>query len=267
MLKWFKCPKQHGKLIETEKCLEMCEVGQRCLTKPTLAMAAEQRVWAGKPSTTQLIDGTMMVFLKLTKDYAIDPRDNAFAMLGTRHHRQMEDVAKELGIPAEIKLTGEISGICDLLEAEHGEVILSDLKTWGAFRVQKALGMVKVGKGQWECRPETADLLDVELQLNQYRVMVESQLGIHVDRMQVQITVRDGGLIAANSYGITENMYLLPVRMYPDDEVKMYFDTKAQALAQALEQGSWDKLCSSHESWNGKRCTGYCEVRAWCPRI
>lgn len=262
-VRWFNCPAGQ---VEIAGCLEECPLGVRCLTRPTLLEVSKQREWTGKPSTTQLLNGTMMAWLKLTRDYAIDPKSMAFALLGTRHHERLEEQAKKLGLNAELKLEGEITGILDLLEVENGEVILSDHKTYGSFKVVKCLGLEQVTKGIWRRDPGLVDMIDVELQLNNYRVLLEKEHGLKVDRMQVQITVRDGGLWSATRCGVMENIYLLPVKRLDDDEVVGYFAEKAKNLKIALEHG-WVERCNIWESWNGRRCTGYCDVSSYCHEV
>jgi len=281
----FKCP--DGKTVPVEECLAGCS--HRCLTLPTLQLIANERKWSGTPSTTQLLNGTMLEFLKITKDYVVDPQDRAFALLGTRHHKKLESVAKELGLPSEIGLTDEERDVFDLIEPSEDGWTLTDYKTWGSFRVAKALGIVEVGKvpdpsgavykvsGKWgkagepkmipkfEQHPELADLWEAELQLNSYRLKLEEK-GLGVTKMQLQITVRDGSLVVALSRGVERNIYLIEVRRLDNEEVKEYFLQKEILLKDCLEVGKCDYPCDDRECWDGARCKGYCEVAEWCPK-
>ena len=286
MLTFLKCP--DGQSVPVKDCLlGGCRMGSRCLTLPTLTLIAKERVWSGTPSTTQLLNGTMQEFLKLTKPYTIDPQDRLFALLGTYHHQRLEDVAKALGLPSEIPLTEEDKDIFDLLEPENSSWVLTDYKTWGSYRVAKALGVVATGKqpnslgevyktsGAWgkagspkmvtvfQRDSEKADLTESELQLNRYRVLL-SKRGVPVSRMQLQITVRDGGLAAAQSRGVTQRGYVVAIRSLPDDIVQQYFATKASNLKAALEKGNWGTPCTPAECWDGNKCQGYCEVAEFC---
>jgi len=90
---------------------------ERCLTLPTLTLISEEREWNGIASTTQLLNGTMMEFLKLTQPYVVDPDKRAFMLAGTKHHASLEEFAKKLGLPAEIALNID-RDIFDLLEPE-----------------------------------------------------------------------------------------------------------------------------------------------------
>lgn len=143
MLEWFQCP--DNKIIPIKDCLSKCRMDERCLTLPTLTIISTEREWKGVPSTTQLLNGTMMEFLKLTQPYTVNPDKRAFMLAGIRHHQQLELAAKELGLPAEIALSID-RDIFDLLELEDGHLVLTDYKLWGSYRVARALGIVEVGK-------------------------------------------------------------------------------------------------------------------------
>lgn len=290
-LKWFICPRVI-KPVLVENCLQRCD--DRCLTLPTLKAIADERVWNGRPSTTQLLNGTMLEFLKITKDYAVDPQDRAFALLGTRHHQNLDAVASTLNLPSEIALSPDGRDVFDLLEPENGSWTLTDYKAWGSYRVVRALGIVEAGKkpdpsgetyrssGKWGAAgspkmvatfqqvPQEADLWEAEMQLNHYRIMLEER-GIQVGKMQLQVTVRDGGIMVAKNRGIDRNMYLIPIKRLGDNEVFNYFHGKKAMLLDALEAYNYDplllpSLCNNRECWDGNRCRGYCEVAEFCPK-
>lgn len=271
MLIGFICP--DGKRINLELCLEKCRMKERCLTLPTLVAVSRERPWEGKASTTQLLNGTMLEFLKLTCPYYVRPQSRAFALLGTQHHKRLEEVAKELGLPAEIPLSVD-RDIFDLLEQEDGYLVLSDYKTWGSYRVARALGIVKEGKGKeavFTTDPDKADNWEAEYQLNRYRIMLRKKVGLDIHRMQLQVTVRDGGLFVAYSRGITESIYKIPIPRIPDDEIESYFDFKEQCLKEAMEKWAkdrepWKLPCNAQESWGDKRCIDYCDVAEFCPK-
>jgi len=167
--------------------------------------------------------------------------------------------------------------------------VLTDLKLWGSYRVAKALGIVEVGKkpdpsgatykssGKWgkagspkmvpvfQQMPQEADNWESEMQLNRYRVMLEER-GITIGRMQVQATVRDGGLAVAFTRGIFRNTCMIPVPRLGDDEVRNYFQIKADNLAIALKDNRWDEPCNDRECWEGVRCKSYCDVARNCPK-
>lgn len=287
MLEWFQCP--DTKITLAKDCLTKCRMEERCLTLPTLTLIAREREWTGTASTTQLLNGTMYSFLKLTQPYTIDPDSMAFALLGTKHHDSLAEVAKTLNLPSEIPLTDGDRDIFDLLEPDNGGWILTDYKTWGSYRVAKCLGIVKSGKqpdpsgevykrgGAWgavgspkmidvfQQMPQEADNWETELQINRYRIMLEDR-GLTINKMRIQITVRDGGLMVARGRGVERNTYMVPVKRLPDEEVKDYFLAKATDLKQALADAKWDTPCNNVECWDGVRCAQYCEVALFCPK-
>lgn len=257
----FVCP--DGQTIETKECLEHCRLPRRCLTRTTLEMVAKDREWDGVPHVTSLLNGTMMEVLKINFPYAVVPESRAFTLLGSSHHALLEE--RSWGI-AEIGFNdGEIQGTADLVEVEDGERVLTDYKTWGSNRVARALGMRK-DSGVWSINPAEADLRNELLQVNRYRIALEKQFGCVIDRQQLQVTVRDGGIAAARSRGITKSIYLIPIAKLTDSTVLEFFRGKAERLKLAL-RGELDQnlaLCSEEERWDDKRCTDYCEVRKYC---
>jgi len=268
--KWIVCPKATDPIL-IDDCINHCT--DRCLTLPTIKAITEQRVWTGVPSTTQLLNGTMIEFLKITRDYTIDPQNKAFALLGTRHHQKLEEAAKELNLPSEIALGPDGHDIFDLLEPKDGAWTLIDYKTWGSYRMVRALGIVKEGKGKdakFSVDPSTINLRESELQLNRYRVMLEGR-GLKIGKMQLQVTVRDGGLQIARTRGIDFNIKLVPIKRLDDEEVINYFDWKKDKLLIALSKYKENPQylpdpCNDEESWGGNRCRGYCEVAEYCPK-
>ena len=165
--------------------------------------------------------------------------------------------------------------------------LLTDYKTWGSFRVALALGLVeskvpdpsgavyrksgswgKAGTPKivsiWTPNPWRADLFNEEMQLNNYRILVE-ECGFPISRMQLQVTVRDGGTFIATNRGVDRKIYIIPIRRVHDEGVKSYFEAKRLALLEALETMTLPPPCSDYERWSGKRCSGYCDVAEFCP--
>ena len=276
-------------VIPVKDCLSHCRMGERCLTLPTLALIAQEREWSGVASTTQLLNGTMLEFLKLTKPYKIDPDSRMFMLSGTSYHKNLEEVAKKLGLPSEVPLSID-RDIFDLLDKEDDKIILTDYKLWGSFKVAKALGIKEIGKkpdpsgecykssGKWGKAgspkmvaefaqvPEEADNWEAELQLNRYRVMLKELTGIQVERMQLQVTVRDGGTYIAHGRGVLRNSFRIPVKFLDDTGVKDYFIFKDTRLKEALAKGEWSEPCNPTESWDGMRCKSFCDVWEYCSK-
>lgn len=268
--KWIICPKNKETIL-IEDCIGHCT--DRCLTLPTIKAITQEREWTGNPSTTRLLNGTMLEFLKITKDYTVNPQNRAFALVGTKHHTMLKEIADELKLPSEISLGPDGHDVFDLIEPENDHWTLTDYKVWGSYRVARALGIVKSGKGKeatFITDPGMVDLWETELQLNHYRVMLE-KLGMKIGRMQVQVTVRDGGLQMAKTRGIDFNIGLIPIKRLDDMEVLNYFAWKKTKLLDTLEEYKNNpeylpEPCNDKESWDGNRCRGYCEVAQNCPK-
>ena len=258
-LTYFRCPDKEKRPIK--ECLEHCPRKEgRCLRLPFLYTVGQDRQWRGKPSTTQLLNPVRMEYLKITCDYTIEPKQRAFAVLGTRHHYTLEAVGKKLeGIETEKYLDGDDTGITDLLEPDElkeGYWVVTDYKTWGSYSLAKILG-ISDSNGDYERRQTT-------LQLNNYRLKVE-KLGFPVSRLLIQCTVRDGNTKTAYMNKINEPIQIIPIEIMDDDEVKEYFITKAYALISALKNQELPLMCPFEERWNGRRCSGYCDVAEFCP--
>lgn len=286
MMEWFRCP--DDVIHPIKDCLTKCRMAERCLTLPTLTLISEERVWSGKASTTQLLNGTMLEFLKLTQPYVVDPDKRAFLIAGIKHHANLDEVAKAINLPSEVALSID-RDIFDLLEPEVGMWTLTDYKLWGSYKIARVLGIVEVGKkpdptgavykssGKWGKAGEPkmvpvfmqiageADNWETELQLNRYSIMLEER-GIQIGKMQVQATVRDGNTSIAISRGVVRNIYKIPVRRLSTQFVLDYFKAKEQDLAMALSTNHWDIPCNAKECWDGVRCRDYCEVARNCPK-
>jgi len=259
-LKYFYCPDRTK--IPISECLKGCPRPEgECLPPPTRFDAGSARQWKGRPSTTQCINPTRLEYLKIKYDYAIDPHDMAFALLGTQHHTRLELVATHIELmKTEVFLkNADTTGIADLLHPDpqnDGKWILTDYKTWGSVAVAKFLGFGKFNGDR--------SRFDLEMQLNNYRIMAEAA-GFPVSKLQVQVTVRDGGLAASYKNKVDFKMGLFPVNILDDDDVIEYFMDKSQALINAVNNNEMPPLCPYEERWGGNRCKGYCDVFRFCP--
>lgn len=277
----FKC--SDGVEIPFADCLKSCRMNQRCISKRTLRMVAEQRVWKGAESitTTMMLKGTREAYLEITQTgYSLDPLAELFRVLGSKAHAYLEEFTdNEL---TEERLHDEIgSGQFDFYDPE--EQALLDSKTWGSFAVAKALGLkiesvdvptgevYKTGtrKGEPKTRKEynriqvEPDMHDTEIQLNHYRMMIE-EAGFPVKEMFVEAIVRDGNTFTAKNRGIDKNGYLIPVKRLPNKEVLDYLREKRDALLWAIETGQMPEPCTEEERWNGTKCKSYCRVARFC---
>lgn len=284
----FICP--DGKETSIKDCLQGCRLkgvinpstdehycpANRCLSTTALRAIAEQREWEGIPSTTQLLNGTRETFLRITNEYAISPLDHLFMLYGTKIHGVLEQYVADDEL-AEVRLNDGVStGAFDLWTPEDGGTLI-DHKTYGSYKAQKVLGLEKeeilTGEYYKNGKPKTRkvyrsggrkDRLDLAIQMNDYRMKIESQLGKPVSNMVCEIIVRDGNTYMAESRGITQNGYLVKVNKISDYLVKAYMKKKAKDLLVALETNTLPPKCRPRECWHGLKCEKYCPVKQYC---
>jgi hypothetical protein len=283
-LKYFICPDNDK--IEIDDCLKEggCRMGERCATRSYLRLASRERIWTGKPSTTQLIRGTLEAFLILTKEYSISPDSRAFMLHGTKGHAVLEGSEDELSFLEE-KFDGDDTdetGISDVIEIENGQIDMIDYKTSGSYKVAKALGfkvieketdeVFKSGKRKGEKKTikelvrdqKYEDRWEWELQLNKYRIEAEKRLGKKINHLKIQCCVRDGGTFIARSRGIFRNVYYFNLKIITDQEVLDYFKMKREALLSALKTMTAPPTCDRLENWEGLKCARFCAVAEFC---
>jgi hypothetical protein len=279
----FICP--DNEKIKVSDCMQEggCRMGERCATRSYLKFVSRERVWTGKPSTTQLIRGSREAFLLLTKDYAVSPDSRAFMIHGTKGHANLESATDELSL-LEVKFDGDEideTGIADIIETENGETILADYKTSGSYKVAKALGfktveketdeVYKSGKRKGEKKKikelvrdmQYEDRWEWELQLNKYRLEWERNRP-KITSLKIQCVVRDGNTYIARSRGVFRNVYYFKLRIMPDQEVLDFFRVKREALLSAIETGLTPPVCEARENWDGLKCSKYCSVAEYC---
>lgn len=294
--KWFLCP--DGQTIEIDKCLKNngCRMSNRCATRPFLRLVGFDRVWAGvSPSAAG--NGPRLLYLKATTDYTIDPNGRVWAAFGTSTHEVLGMHKYSDNVLAEERLSDEtMKGIADVLESDEqnpDKFILTDYKTWGSYKVAKSLG-IKIEKGEETVlddngepvilksgknkgtpktrktsklivNPASADLKAEELQLNRYRIFFESY-GFPVSRMQIQVVSRDGGTYIAHNRGIERNLYIIPIKRLINKNVLDFYRGLAWEVQTAFDTG-YIRKCNIWESWERRRCDGYCEVVDACKEV
>ena len=282
----FKYPE--GDTITFEDALDnnMLDINRMGVYPTALREMAKQRDPDRKPSVTELLNGTCQSYLQRTTEYYLDPQDLAFSLAGTLHHNKLESNADETD--AEINVEGlDITGIVDLYDSQTKSLI--DYKNTGSYKAAQVLGMeffleddpsgaVYLRSGKWGKKgspkkvkrfwsnPEKADFGDWSWQINMYRYMLEST-GKQVDSMYVQMTVRDGGILAARDRGIDRNIYLVEVPYIHNDHLLEYYRDKRDRLLDALESKVTPEKCNERETWDGMKCKKYCEVRHHCPHV
>ena len=284
----FVCPDKEKILFED--CFKKCRMGRRCATLAYLRLVAYDREWKGvTPSMAG--NGPRLEYLKKTKPYYIDPDDRVFAALGTGVHGKLALHAYNDNVLAEEPLSdGEAKGTPDCLEPDEEDeamisYVLTDYKSWGSFKVAKALGIVKIttdvpilddggnpillksgpNKGKpktkkehkFETQPDKVDMLETELQLNRYRILFEES-GFPISRLQVQACIRDGGIMNRKE--------MIPVAVLNDIEVLAYYRQLSVEIEEADKTG-YCRKCNAWESWDGRRCDGYCDVKEYCDKM
>ena len=278
----FICP--NGKCVSIQKCLKNCANTQRCMFLPTLrAVAKSLDRGIKEPPVTELIAGTRETYLKKTTNYAVDPQSVLYALHGSAVHTINENHT-DGNMLSEIRLNDEItSGKFDLYGQimDTDEHILGDYKITSSYKIMKALGRYKVDvptgtyyvsgakKGQMKYRKAWKNdgvrgVLEWAIQLNYYRILLEEQ-GLPVSKMVIQALCRDNSLRIANERGITQAVYLIPIRKISDRWIRRYMSRKANLLKQAMQTKTLPSVCSAKERWNDRKCLDYCQVSMQCP--
>ena len=278
----FQCPT--GNIVPIEKCLVACPNQQRCMFLPTLraiAKSVDRKI--NEPTVTELLCGIRETYLKKTTDYAVDPMQQLYAIHGSAVHT-INEGHTEGNMLSEERLADEVtSGKFDLYGQiiDYSDKTLGDYKITSSYKLMKALGYYKVDvptgevyktglkKGQPKTRKEwrtdgVRHILDWAIQLNYYRILLK-QRGFTVDRMEIQAMCRDYSLKVASERNITKPVYIIHINKISDHWVKLYMETKAKRLKDALEKGYLPKLCSSKERWQDRKCRDYCAVADNCP--
>lgn len=243
----FICPDKEE--IKIEECLENCRLSDRtrCPHISILRKIAEgRRPWVGIPSVTQLLNGTYQSFLEITEDYAINPDENVFSVLGTGVHSLLEQDNERLTAHG-------FSGLPDFYDRK--EETLIDFKVSGSYKVAAVLGNI-IGKNPQE------EIFDWTMQLNAYRLLLMNA-GLPVKRMYIHAIVRDGGTFMAKKRGIDTRTVWIPINELPDDNVLLYMKGSRAGLFKALEVGGFPK-CLPKETWDGMKCKEFCPVRKHC---
>ena len=216
--------------------------------------------------------------MEITENYALDPQDALFRVRGTRGHGVL-DLYVDASELAEERLTdSHSSGMFDFYDPATRT--LYDDKFCGSYKIGRALGLYQVEvetggvyktgakKGHPKTRKEWRegghrDRFDWAVQLNDYRRKLET-LGFPVEHLVVEAICRDGNTFMATSRGVEQNGTLIPLNRISDHWISAYMGTKSQRLLQALNTGMLPPTCKNRESWSGRKCQKYCNVREQC---
>ena len=276
------CP--DGELYPASECAISCRMVRRCVPLVYAQIVMRERIWEGKPSVTQLLNGTREMWLRIKKPYDISLQDRAFMLLGTSAHKLLEETNVGNVIFREQRLEYEgIVGTPDLVERWGNENILIDHKTSGSYMVAKMKGIVetKVVKTDEEGRPivkngkpvmekiftfdkNMVDKFEYQMQLNFYRIMLERTQDIKIDRMFNFVIVRDGGTFVAQNRGINEKVCFIEQEILPDKFVLDYFLYKRDELLKYIETDIMPPICDNRENWDFRKCENYCSCSKYC---
>lgn len=277
----------NGDNILIEQCLRNCPHCNRCMslnTLETLAATVKDRGLT-KFSVTELLSGTREVFLKRTKDYAVDPNTLVYAMHGSAVHALAEENSDEK-IITELRLDSDTLGITGQIDAygnnlvTRGKYSLVDMKVTSSFKAMKALGLYKeeVETGEYfktgirKGQPKTKkvlrtngrrDLLDWAIQVNIYALMLR-EAGYKVHSLYIQMLIRDYSLKTATDRGIDKPVYLVKINPISEHWLRRWIAEKKRRLESALATGIMPAKCSKRETWNGRKCSDYCAVKDSC---
>jgi len=255
--KYFICPDRQQ--VEIVKCLENggCRMGKRCATRPYLRLIGFDRKWKGvSPSSAG--NGPRLLYLKAVHDYAINPQNRVWAALGTSTHdnlaidRYTNDVLSEEPLSDE-KMKG-IPDILDVDENDPGFYVLSDYKTWGSFKIAKAMGII-VEKKDVPILDNNGDPVFLKSGKNKGKpkTKVESKRIIDPGKVEKQ---------SNGKFDVTNG-----IKRVKDKSVINFYDHLQKEVDEAFHN-KYCRKCNKWESWEGRRCTEkFCEVFNYCQEM
>ncbi len=285
-----------------------------------LELVAESRPYKGKLSASKLTDGNRLIFLEAVTDFDEKWDSQAFAIHGTISHALVEDYADSKNTLCELAIENEYcKGHFDLIEPQpNGEIFLIDYKTYGSFKTKMVLGVYyvdepvldeygnetyyKSGKKKGEVKtkktyysdPAEADLHDLSIQLNAYRLLsenlVQETFGKPIDKLKAMIMVRDGNTMSSKMNNVDKTVYYVDVPFLPDNEILELMKEKHQVINSSykyfnnlpefiFESDMIENLakyvppkCSDKERWAKDdnadfRCKSFCPVSEICQKL
>lgn len=275
------CP--DGQLIDKQECFKSCRMGDRCIELPALRAAIVERQWTGKPSVTQLIKPTLPAYLEIKKDYSVNPMKQVSSMIGTNSHSLMEGNVPN-GWLSEVRLADDIcSGQFDAYDCLNKTLV--DWKFFGSFRISRALGYkgiwtkgkyvkgAKKGQDKWEQKyspGHVKDIMEIAIQLSYYKILMEKH-NLPVDKIVVQMFIREGLNAAAKSFGLTTYAYKIPIFPLSYHWVRPYMVEKHRRLMTALDTDVLPPICSKTQRWDNsksypdRKCRDWCNSNVNCP--
>lgn len=202
-------------------------------------------------SVTELVAPTQVTMLKRRHEVYVQPDEGIKSALGTLMHHAIEmgTPDNDTCIRREHKMVKEIDGVqiggtADLIDMTTGATVGSDYKLTARYSVKKILD-----QGVRDGSP------DYFWQANVYSWLLDG-----ADHWALVCVTRDHDSRTKHKPIETIQVPLLPL-----EEVEAYIKHRVAELT--AYQDVWDgglPLCTDEETWQGRRCAGYCEGAAFC---
>ena len=218
------------------------------LIRPLYLALAEDEYSSGGAdySVSELISPPLLTHLKKkhADELECDAMDNLWRVFGTIGHQIITKHAKGL---VEHRFFHEVDGlkISGQPDIITGEGELYDLKIQSVWKIKKK------------------DYKDWTAQLNLYDLLAEKSSLVDIRSLRVIALLRDW---SAGFVGIQKNYPELPIQQieitrWSRSEQEEYLKERIR-----LHESDSKALCTSSETWGGKRCKRYCDVKLWCPK-
>lgn len=276
MKNWFQCP--DGKKITCKDCLEKCRMEKRCLAKPLLVYCSRTRnLNRTNFSVTEVLSPTLVMYLRAKFGEVIIPESVLPSAIGTATHAILEGCLPQ-NYAGEFRLNYKgLTGQMDCIDLENK--VMYDYKITSAYKSAVMLGKHYGGeykeitrgknKGQkkWVIKWQDGGLHhygDYCKQQNLYRILIDKTMGIKLKDMYLQIIVKEPKS-NLKDFGLDRQSFLIHLPKMNDKRLLEYALYKKDALVYCIEHDLLPKQCTPKETWNGRRCKDYCNVRNFCP--
>jgi len=203
-------------------------------------------------SATELLKSTREIVLtrRHSDEIEIDSADRIWSLFGSAVHLALEQV--EIGEAQEERLSTEIdgysiSGKFDLIK----DGTITDFKCTSAFTL--------VYKSR---------LLDWSKQLSIYRwLYAKTKKVILKDTGVIIAILRDWAARNVKNGYPTSPIVEVPLKLMTLDETEKMIKDKLNDIREAHEKEDKDlPPCTIEETWKGKKCDKYCDVKGFCQR-
>jgi len=208
-------------------------------------------------TASQAGNGARQLYLEETIDYATNPQRRIAALRGTMKHALA--VAHE-GLRVEERITsnsGSYSAKFDSYVPSTG--VLRDAKFPNVFKV------IMILKHGVETQAR-----DYVLQLNVTALILKQQGNTTVNEMWLDFSPSGVGKLEkeelANKYGIKDPAFIpVKVPFLPEAEVWNVYETLMREKAYAHKTETVPGMCTSAQTWGGKKCQLLPGGDSWCP--